>query len=127
MENTNRLSAYGLNLFGSLIGVSLMFLVSYMWTPPVVWFGLCFLALCLFLRPRPRTLFIGIALTIVALVTLAWPVNPLWNRVYSPYQLLEIGSANTGHMLIRAGGHYYQRVQNLSPAAVGPTSGLRSG
>jgi hypothetical protein len=122
MENTNRLSAYGLNLFGSLIGVSVMFLVSFMWTPPVVWFGLCFLALCLFLRPRPRTLFIGITLTIVALVTLAWPVNPLWNRVYSPYQLLEIGYSDTGHMLIRAGGHYYQRVQNLSPAAVGPTS-----
>src|SRR5258706_9518622 len=69
MENTSRLSAYGLNLFGSLIGVSLMFLVSFLWTPPVVWFGLCFLALCLFLRPRPRTLFIGMTFTVVAIVT----------------------------------------------------------
>lgn len=122
MENTSRLSAYGLNLFGSLIGVSLMFLVSFLWTPPVVWFGLCFLALCLFLRPRPRTLFIGMTFTTMAIVTLAWPVTPLWNRVYSPYQLLEIGYSDTGHMLIRAGGHYYQRILNLSPAAVGPAS-----
>jgi spermine/spermidine synthase len=122
MENTGRLSAYGLNLFGSLVGVSLMFLVSLLWMPPVVWFGLCFLALCLFLRPRPGTLFIGITFATMAIVTLAWPVNPLWNRVYSPYQLLEIGYSDTGQMLIRAGGHYYQRVQDLSTATVGPTS-----
>ncbi len=122
MENTGQLSAYGLNLFGSLIGVSLMFVASLLWTPPVVWFGVGFLTLCLFLRPRPKALYVGIATAIVAVVILAWPVNPLWNRVYSPYQLLEIGFSDTGQMLIRAGGHYYQRVQNLSIAADGGTS-----
>src|SRR4029077_8113268 len=41
--------------------------------------------------------------------------NPRWNRVYSPYQLLEIGSdAGTGLTLIRAAGHYYQHIRDYS-------------
>ena len=48
-------------------------------------------------------------------------MNPLWNRVYSPYQLLEIGqSDDTGLMLIRAAGHYYQRVYDLSASDLDP-------
>ena len=47
---------------------------------------------------------------------LAWPVSPLWQKVYSPYQLLELGHTPQGCMEIRAAGHYYQRVYDLSPS-----------
>src|SRR5260370_29116648 len=51
------------------------------------------------------------------MIVLAWPVNPLWNRVYSPYQLLEIGrSEDTGLTLVNAAGHYYQRIYDFSDA-----------
>jgi len=103
MENTDRLSAYGLNLFGSLIGVSLMFLSAFFGllrssgSDCVFWPFVCSCA-------SPRTLFIGITLTITAIVTLAWPVNPLWNRVYSPYQLLESAIATRAICLFERGG-----------------------
>ena len=114
MEKTSQLSAYGLNLGGSLLGVSLMFLASWLWTPPVVWFGACFLALLFFFVRTRTTLLVGGSLALLSVMILAWPVNPLWNKVYSPYQMLEIGYSDSGFMLLRAAGHYYQRAQNLS-------------
>ena len=48
MERRTKLRAYGLNLLGSLLGVVLMLVASLLWTPPLVWFALCFLAMLLF-------------------------------------------------------------------------------
>ena len=118
MERRKRLSAYGLNLLGSILGVSLMFLVASLWTPPIVWFGLCFVSLLIFLVRKPKTLLFGMISAMVALMTLAWPANRLWNKIYSPYQLLEVGYDRTGLMIIRAAGRYYQRVHDLSDAVV---------
>jgi spermidine synthase len=57
----------------------------------------------------------GLCFTVVCTIVLAWPVDPLWNRVYSPYQLLQIGrSEDTGQTLISAAGHYYQRIFDFS-------------
>lgn len=121
LEQTGRLSAYGMNLLGSLIGVAMMFVVSYFWLPPVAWFGLSFFAVLLFLRRSSRTQLVALCAVALSLLALLWPVKPLWNKVYSPYQLLEIGYARNGLMIIRAAGHYYQRVHNLSDEAVSAT------
>jgi spermidine synthase len=122
MERKSQLPAYGFNLLGSLAGVLLMFLVSFLWTPPVVWFGLSFAILLFFFAQKPRTLLLACGFSTIALMTLAWPVNPLWNKIYSPYQELDLGYGPSGLMFIRAAGHYYQRVHNLSNAAVGMTT-----
>jgi spermidine synthase len=118
MERRNQLSSYGWNLVGSLGGVIVIFVTSFLWTPPIVWFSLCFLALLFFFTRRPAPLLAGGAFIVAALMVLAWPVNPLWNKVYSPYQLLEIGQGDNGLLLIRAAGQYYQRVHNFSPAVM---------
>jgi len=92
-----------------------MLVTSVLWTPPLVWFALCFLGLLAFHVRRPASLFTGITFTLIATITLSWwPVDRLWDRVYSPYQLLEIGTSDTGLTLIRAAGHYYQRIHNLA-------------
>ena len=117
MERRSKLPAYGLNLLGSLLGVLLMLVASFLWTPPLAWFALCFLAILLFTLKTPSLMMVGLSFAVVCTIVLAWPVNPLWNRVYSPYQLLEIGrSEDTGLTLIRAAGHYYQNVYDLSDA-----------
>lgn len=122
MDRTEQLKAYGLNLFGSLLGVVLMFRVSSLWTPPIIWFGVSFLALIFFGVRRPRSLFLSFGFAVFSLMVLAWPVNPMWNRVYSPYQLLELSYGDNGLLSMRAAGHYYQRVHNLSDAAVDATA-----
>ena len=48
LERREKLSAYGLNLAGSVVGVLLMFLLSAFWTPPVVWFLPAFALLLVF-------------------------------------------------------------------------------
>ncbi len=86
-------------------------------------FGLCFLGLLAFSVRRPQSLFTGIAFALAATMTLGWwPVGRLWNRVYSPYQLLEIGTSyDTGLTLIRAAGHYYQRIYDFSGQSLSKT------
>jgi SAM-dependent methyltransferase len=122
MERKPQLSAYGLNLLGSLGGVVLMFLVSMLWTPPVIWFALCALVILFFVVRSARSVSVAAASTALVVTILSWPVNPYWNRIYSPYQLLEIGNSETGLMSILAAGTYYQRVYNLSSKAI-ETSG----
>ena len=116
MERRKSLRAYGLNLLGSLLGVLMMLAASSLWTPPLVWFALCFLGILLFHLRRPSTLIAGIVFSIIGTIVLAWwPISPLWSRVYSPYQLVEIGTdSDTGLTLIRAAGHYYQDIRNFS-------------
>lgn len=116
MERRTSLRAYGLNLLGSLLGVVMMLVASTLWTPPLVWFALCLLAILLFYLRRPSSLFSGIAFSVICTIVLAWwPIEPLWSRVYSPYQLIEIGTdQDTGFTLIRAAGHYYQHILDLA-------------
>src|SRR4029077_18252798 len=71
MERKSQLPAYGFNLLGSLAGVLLMFLVSFLWTPPVVLFALSFAILLFFLVRKSRTLLLAMGLAIIALTTLA--------------------------------------------------------
>ena len=116
MQRRDNLGAYGWNLLGSLFGVFIMFAVSYLWTPPLVWFALCVVVITLFYRKEYANLLMGFGWVLVVILILAWPVNPLWKMIYSPYQLLEVGYGENGLMQIRAAGHYYQRVHNLSYA-----------
>ena len=117
MERRQSLRAYGLNLLGSLLGVGVMLAASLLWTPPLVWFAVCLLGLLLCYLRRPSSLIAGIVFSAVCTMVLAWwPVDPLWSRVYSPYQLVEIGTdPDTGLTLIRAAGHYYQHIRDFSP------------
>ena len=112
---TEQLRAYRLNLLGSLLGVVLMLALSFLWTPPVVWFAVCLLAMVLFQVFQRRALLAGVITAMAALICLAWPVSTGWELIYSPYQLLERGVGDKGQMILRAAGHYYQHVYDLSP------------
>ena len=122
MERRSSLRAYGLNLVGSLLGVLMMLAASFLWTPPLVWFAVCFLGILLFQRPGRSVLIVGTVCSLISTIVLAWwPIDTLWNRIYSPYQLLEVGpDRTTGLPLVRAAGHYYQRINDLSANNVSP-------
>jgi hypothetical protein len=89
-----------------------------LWTPPVVWLAPCFVILLILQCFSRRAIAVGVFSAFVAVAALAWPVSFLFERVYSPYQLLERGLGDDGLTTIRAAGHYYQRVNDLSAAAV---------
>jgi spermidine synthase len=116
MERLPSLHAYRLNLLGSLGGVALMLGTSSLWTPPVIWFSVCFLGFAAFQVFRRGALATAGLAAFAALAVLSWPSTTGWERIYSPYQLLERGAGDRGLMLIRAAGHYFQRVHDLSYA-----------
>lgn len=109
-----KLRAYGLNLLGSLLGVALMFGLSMLWTPPVVWFGLCFVAIVAFQAFHRGPLLLALLTGLGGLMALAWPVTPFWEQIYSPYQLVERGPGGHGRTIIRAAGHYYQHIHDFT-------------
>ena len=81
LDRLPRLTAYGWNLTGSLAGVGFMFLASFLWTPPLIWFALASLAL-VWLQPLARrSVLIGISSTVLLLSALAWPVEPGWEQI----------------------------------------------
>jgi spermidine synthase len=114
MERLSPLEAYSLNLLGSLAGVALMLATSWLWTPPAVWFAVCLAGVAVFQLHRRRTLVAAGVASLATILVLVWPVEPGWERIYSPYQLLERGAGVRGLMMIRAAGQYYQRVLDLS-------------
>jgi hypothetical protein len=117
LARTEQLKAYRLNLLGSLLGVVLTLALSFLWTPPVVWFQVCFTGFVVFQIFHRGKLLAAVLASFVAIVALTWPVSTGWERIYSPYQLLERGVGPQGQMVLLAAGHYYQRVFDLSPAS----------
>ncbi len=114
MTRRNNLRAYGLNLLGSILGVLLASGVSFLWTPPVIWFSLCFILLFCFYVFDRRALFVSTLFALIAVIILAWPVAPEHEAIYSPYQLIERLPDEYGLTSIRAAGHFYQRIYDLS-------------
>ncbi len=115
MERLPALRAYRLNLLGSIVGVALMQGTSLLWTPPLVWFAVCFVGILAFQIFRTRALLGATLATVAALAVLSWPTATGWERIYSPYQLLERGAGRGSQTMIRTAGHYYQRIHDLSP------------
>jgi len=85
--------AYTINILGSLAGVVLFALVSFLWLPPVVWFGASAAAMLVLLRQNRRAL----AISAPAVVAMLIVVGGDWRReaksIYSPYQQLELRRA----------------------------------
>lgn len=123
MRGVAPIRAYTLNIVGSLAGVGLFALVSYLWLPPVVWFALTGLALSWLLRHEPRGATCSAAALLLALMFLGHARLPDSLEVYSPYQRLEVTREvvrdvdgwplDTG-VLISANKAYHLRTANLA-------------
>lgn len=117
------LKAYGWNLLGSLLGVMASFAVSAFWTPPAVWFAIAFLMILVFEYGDRVELGLGALCSLASVIVLTLPVSTGWEKIYSPYQLVERGPSQEGYRAglttLRVSGNYYQRILDLSPAAQG--------
>ncbi len=116
MERGTPLVSYGCNLLGSIAGVAIMFICGWLWTGPVIWFGLIMVFLLWYQQPSSLARRVGIFSVAVCIGVLAWPVEPLVQSVYSPYQLIQKTTKPDGLMRILAAGTYYQKVYDLSLA-----------
>jgi spermidine synthase len=117
MQRVPPLAGYGCNLAGSFIGVFLLFALSWFWAGPAIWFGLSAALLFCFLLPLPAGKYLGLFSLLLSFLVLAWPVDPLIQSFYSPYQLIQKTVKRDGHMVILSAGSYFQKVYDFSSGA----------
>jgi spermidine synthase len=116
MQRMQPLASYGYNLLGSIAGVGLLFALSWAWVGPIIWFGLSSAGLAFFqlVSRSARKVALGSAIGCVLLA--AWPVSPLVQTIYSPYQVVEKATQPNGLMTLLISGSYFQKVFDLSLA-----------
>lgn len=112
----NTVSAYSVNLLGSVLGIWLLAILAFMWLSPSYWFVVAF-ALVLFAQPFSwRDTLIGAALLGVTLLVLKPAPD---TRVYwSPYQKLSFTEAGNQQYTIDVNNEGYMTIANLTPAAL---------
>jgi len=109
MGRSSKLAGYGWNLLGSIAGIVLFWGISFLWTPPVVWFALVPLALAVFLR-RSLASVIVFGTVIVATLSVSPPVDRY--DVYSPYQILTVYPNDNGVRTVMVNHFSYQSVRD---------------
>lgn len=126
-EAGNGISAYSVNIIGSLVGIGLYTLLCFLYQPPVIWFSLAGVMLILLLWRIPRLRWASIVVFALCIVLASLGVEKGSTVYWSPYQKLtltpttEVGTAayHPGHEVIyhflSTNDVWYQRVVNLSP------------
>ena len=113
------LHGYSLNLFGSLVGVAIFFLVSSWMIPPVIWMGVVLLGFALLQSDRKHALFVASLLVPLALLVQD-PTQQGTQIHWTPYQQIQYRREYTRKGELRGGflqiNHtFYQQTLNLSP------------
>jgi hypothetical protein len=128
MRRRPPLEAYGSNLLGSLAGIGLFSLVSYMWSPPAVWLLVTALGIVPFLLLyRPALVaWPSLLVTGLAVLMLAVPFRLNQVEIYSPYQYLAVEIMRGTAPSLQVNHTYYQKVLDLRADALqrDPEQGL---
>ena len=110
----NAIRAYSVNLVGSVAGLWTLAALSFLWLPPVYWFGLSFL-LILILQPSPRVALTGLILLGVSLVFLRDAHTDKDQTYWSPYQKLQVEPLGEQMYNIYTNNTGYMTISNLTP------------
>jgi spermidine synthase len=120
----NTVSAYSVNLLGSVLGIWLLAVLAFMWLSPSYWFVVAF-ALVLFAQPFSwRDTLIGAALLVITLFALK--PAPDTKVYWSPYQKLSFTEAGNEQYNIDVNNEGYMTIANLTPAALAADPALAS-
>jgi len=134
LENaTNGIFGYTVNILGSLAGIALFTLLSFLYQPPAIWFLLAGAMLTWLLWSLPRQRWTLVATFLVCIGLASIEVNPMVPQpvlkatvglgrdggvYWSPYQKLTIWPVREGGEIIsyqlQTNGSWYQQVLNLS-------------
>lgn len=121
MSKKSSLYCYSWNLVGSLVGIALFALLSFLWMPPAVWMAIASIGVLLFLR-KEKSLLPSVFAAVIAVGLLAMPprsflFQPLKYDIYSPYQVLTVNLDHTWPKIL-ANNTWLQQIVNLRPEMV---------
>ncbi len=112
--STNTVSAYSINLFGSLVGIWLLAGMALLWLSPAWWFAVAFALILLSQPVTLRSALIACALLAVVVVAL---IPQTKEAVYwSPYQKLSVRTLPDQNYQINVNNEGYMSIANVTPA-----------
>ncbi|MBI3010605.1 MAG: methyltransferase domain-containing protein [Candidatus Omnitrophica bacterium] len=106
--------SYSVNIAGSLIGVWLYAVVSFLWLPPLVWFGLPVLIMLYLVRSKAQAFWGGLGLVALLAAVLLYP-SQQGKTFWSPYQKLVLTPrmGEAGHFYhIDVNNTFYQTIED---------------
>jgi SAM-dependent methyltransferase len=112
----NPVSAYSVNLLGSVAGVWVFAGMAFLWLPPEWWFAAAFLAVLVVRPPTRRVALAGAALLAVALACLYSGRHRSTQTYWSPYQKLDVRNVGDDQYEISVNNSGYMTIANLTPA-----------
>lgn len=109
----NTVTAYSINLLGSLAGIWLLAILAFLWCPPSYWFCAAFVLVTISRPFSWRSSLVACALLAVILLALkpAGETPVYW----SPYQKLAVTSYGNQQYQIDVNNEGYMSIANLSP------------
>lgn len=107
----NKTASYAWNLLGSLFGILVFSILSFLSTPPSVWIIVFALSLLIFMRKSAYALLVSILFLCMTLIFI-FPQSISEVSVYSPYQNLKL-SFNDNIIFVEANKTYFQKIADL--------------
>lgn len=110
------LTAYGLNLIGSLLGIFLFLILSFLWFPPAIWILISYL-IFLFINAKNKNKNLFSGFCVILMVTLLSSfIKDKKQTIYSPYQNISVQHLTTplNPIIIQTSHLFYQALLNLS-------------
>ncbi len=120
-EAANPVTAYSVNLLGSLAGIWAFTLISFLWLPPGFWFATAFLVLLMLTGKSRRTMAIASAVVLAGTALLLWRAEPESGiRTYwSPYQKLIVQPVGDAEYQLHVNNVGYMSLANTTPEFLG--------
>ena len=112
----NPVTAYSVNLIGSLAGIWLFAAMSFLRLGPIIWFGFAFLLFLLIHRPDQKSANFGAFLLGGSLLLLLHAAGGSGEIYWSPYQKVEIRPAIDQQFNLLVNNSGYMTIANASPA-----------
>ncbi len=116
MEKEEKLRSYQWNLIGSVMSILLFTCLSFLETPPLIWFLIMLMGLFLFLRKDSRVLFPSSLWALVLLIALGFSWKPDQIEVYSPYQILNLKFSEIKEfpLQLKVSNTFFQNILDLT-------------
>ncbi|OGX23541.1 MAG: hypothetical protein A2Y03_05195 [Omnitrophica WOR_2 bacterium GWF2_38_59] len=115
MSKQDKLVSYSWNLIGSIAGVILFGVISFLWAPPILWLFICALGVMAFLYKDNKSIVISLLCIFLIVLFFSIPTQLDEYDIYSPYQTLTLRIDQGGRPIkIKTSNVYLQKILDLS-------------
>ncbi|MBU4312793.1 MAG: hypothetical protein KJ706_08770 [Candidatus Omnitrophica bacterium] len=120
--------AYSINIAGSVIGIWLFSLLSFIYTTPLIWLALSMLCGLFFIEKKPAGILLFLLLIVSSFVIISIPANSASLTLWTPYQKLDVynirhGNVDIGYR-VDVNNANYMELLNISPDFINSNLGL---